>query len=486
MAKRVLAIFLLMSILVSCAKGIPEETIDTKQVPKKTTPETAAASVEEILVPDVPAKDYDGKEFRIFTRGEATGKFWHKDLIAEMDGDMLHDAVYTRNLALEEALNVKITPVWSDVYDMYPAAVNAISARDDAFDVIMAPLSQTNALSTQNCLMNLLTDIPYLDLEKPWWDANSVKDLSIGKALYSVFGDYTIMDEETTWVMYFNKEIQKDHRLENFYDLVESGKWTNDKLHELSLAVTTDLNGDGVLDYSDLYGYQGESYNVLVSLIASDVCYVHRDEDNYPVMIDASAKSRLFDALEATLRYMNDLSASRIFDRDGWGPVEALSKFREGGSLFMMCGMINVMIFRDMEADFGVLPIPKTEIEQEGYYTTLSVYNADSMSVPVSVDDPEMVGIVMEVFSAESRRTVLRAYYDVALTRKSTRDEESRHMIDIIVEGKHFDVGMLFDIGGISTAIMNLVNRKSMDISSAWASLEKKMVSALEKLYAHE
>ena len=59
-------------------------------------------------------------------------------------------------------------------------------------------------------------------------------------------------------------------------------------------------------------------------------------------------------------------------------------------------------------------------------------------------------------------------------------------MIDIIVEGKRFDVGMLFDIGGISTAIMNLVNRKSMDISSAWASLEKKMVSALEKLYAHE
>ena len=39
MAKRVLAIFLLMSILVSCAKGIPEETTDTKQVPKETTPE---------------------------------------------------------------------------------------------------------------------------------------------------------------------------------------------------------------------------------------------------------------------------------------------------------------------------------------------------------------------------------------------------------------------------------------------------------------
>ena len=481
MKKRIIAVLLLMSMLVSCSGTAPEETTETAPAAEETT---ALPEETEPTSPDVPEKDYSGKEFRIFTRGEATGKFWHKDLVAELDGETLNDAVYNRNLALEELLNVKITPVWSDVGDMQPKAVNAITAGDDAFDVLMAPLNQTNSMSTRNYLLNLQSDIPYLDLTKPWWDANSVKDLSIGDTLYCVFGDFTIMDEETTWIVYFNKDIQKDHQLEDFYELVETGKWTNDKFHQLSLAVTTDVDGDGDYDYDDLYGYQGEPYNVLVSLIASDVSYVQRDENNMPVMLDAAGKTRLFDALESTLTYMNDLDACRIFDRDGWGALDALDKYREGGSLFLMCGMINVMLFRDMETDFGILPIPKTDEAQEGYYTTLSVYNADPMSVPVTVSDPEMVGIVMENFSAESRKTVLPAYYDVALTRKSTRDEESRHMIDIIIEGKRFDVGMLFDIGGIASGIQKLVLSKSTDIASTWASLEKSMATALEKLYS--
>ena len=488
MKKRLLTLLfaaLLLTSTVSCS-GTSEQENETTTLPAVT--ETATAAVEtEPTEADVPEKDYAGKEFRIFTRGETTGKFWHKDLAAEeLNGDPLNDAVYNRNIALAEKLNVKITPLWSDTADMQPAATKSITAGDDAFEVMMAPLNQTNSMATKNYLLNLNTDIPYLDLEKPWWDGNSVQDLSIGDTLYSVFGDYTIMDEETTWVMYFNKDIQKDHQLENFYELVETGNWTNDKLHELSLAVTTDVDGDGDYDYEDLYGYQGEQYNALVSLIASDVQYVHRDENNMPVMIDAAAKERLFTALESTLTYMNDLDASRIFDRDGWGALDALAKFREGGSLFMMCGMINVMLFRDMDADFGVLPIPKTDAEQDGYYSTLSVYNADAMSIPVTISDPEMIGIVMETFSAESRKTVLPAYYDVALTRKSTRDEESRHMIDIIIEGKRFDVGMLYDIGGIASSIQKLVMSKSMDIASMWASIEKSMATALEDLYKDE
>ena len=114
------------------------------------------------------------------------------------------------------------------------------------------------------------------------------------------------------------------------------------------------------------------------------------------------------------------------------------------------------------------------------------VYNADAMSIPVTISDPEMIGIVMETFSAESRKTVLPAYYDVALTRKSTRDEESRQMIDIIIEGKRFDVGMLYDIGGIASSIQKLVMSKSMDIASMWASIEKSMATALEDLYKDE
>jgi len=309
MKKRLLALLFAALILTSAVSCGSSEKTETETTNTSAAAETAPETVEtDPTEPDVPEKDYNGKEFRIFTRGEATGKFWHKDLMAEeLNGDPLNDAVYSRNLALAEKLNIQIAPVWSDASDMHTSATQSITAGDDAFDVMMAPLNQTNAMATKNYLLNLNADIPYLNLEQPWWDGNSVRNLSIGDTLYCVFGDYTIMDEETTWVMYFNKDIQKDYQLEDFYALVESGKWTNDKLHELSLAVTTDIDGDGDFDYDDLYGYQGEPYNVLVSLIASDVQYVLRDENNMPIMIDASSKERLFTALESTLTYMNDL-----------------------------------------------------------------------------------------------------------------------------------------------------------------------------------
>jgi len=160
MKKRLLTLLfaaLLLTSTVSCS-GTSEQENETTTLPAVT--ETATAAVEtEPTEADVPEKDYAGKEFRIFTRGETTGKFWHKDLAAEeLNGDPLNDAVYNRNIALAEKLNVKITPLWSDTADMQPAATKSITAGDDAFEVMMAPLNQTNSMATKNYLLNLNTD----------------------------------------------------------------------------------------------------------------------------------------------------------------------------------------------------------------------------------------------------------------------------------------------------------------------------------------
>ena len=262
---------------------------------------------------------------------------------------------------------------------------------------------------------------------------------------------------------------------------METGKWTNDKFYSLSQAATYDLDGDGDLDTDDMYGYLGETYNITVSLIASDVFTVQKDENDIPVMLED--KTRMFEALESALTYMNDTNATLIDYRDGLEALERLQKYRDNEALFTMCGMINVIQFRDLVTDFGILPIPKLDEAQEEYYSTVSYVNADAMSVPTTATDLEMIGIVMETFSAESRNTVLPAYYEVALTRKATRDEESRHMIDLIIEGKRYDIGMLLDLGGIYTEVQNMVSNKKTDVASMWASIEKRMAKNLEKMF---
>ncbi len=477
-----LAFSIVLGLLAGCSGGensgtsTPAETVPV-QSSETEVPETKP------IEPDVPEKDYKGQEFRIFTRGEKMGKFWHKDLAAEMDGDVLHDAIYTRNVTVEEKLGIKIVPVWQDSGSLLTVVQNSVMAGDNSFEVVMAPLNQMYSASRQDLLLNLYTEVPYLDLTKPWWDAHSVSDLTIGDKLYMVTGDHSIMDEETTWVMYFNKDIQKDLRLDDFYDLVNTGKWVNDKFHEICLKATIDKNGDGAITTDDLIGYQGEAFNLPVCLIASGVNFVNRDKDNMPVMIGANEKERMFNAAEAILKWMNDDNASRVESREGWPKaLDSLARFTENGSLFMMCGMINVMLFRDMEADFGVLPIPKTDVDQADYFSTVSYSNCDVMSIPKTVSDPEMAGIVMEVFSSESRKIVLPAYYDISLQRKSTRDEESSHMIDLIITGKRFDVCIMYDLGKVRSNLSTMVGTKSSDFASTWASLEPVLTTDLEAL----
>ncbi len=431
---------------------------------------------------DIPDKTFDGYDFRFLARAESIGKFWHRDIYAETEnGDTLNDAVFARNMAVSEKLDIKISPFWVDSANVTSTASASILAGDDDFDVILAPTSNLNSLARNQYTVDLFT-IPYIDLSKPWWDQNSVNDLSVRNKLYYVYGDFTVMDDEATWIIYFNKEIHNNLKLENFYDLVYSGKWTNDKFYSFAKTATYDLNGDGVVGLEDMYGYLGEGYNLTVSLIGSEALSVRKNSEDVPVMLEST--SRFFEAAESALTYMNDTSATLIADRDGLDNFERLAKFQRGEALFMMCGAINIGVFRDLVADFGLLPIPKLNEEQKGYFTTVSFFNSPGLSVPVTVSDLERTGIVLETFTAESKNILVPAYYDIVLKRKATRDDESADMLDIIFGGKRYDVGMMTNAGGIYDKIVALVAQKSMNVSSTYASLKTMMENELEELFS--
>lgn len=484
MNKRLIASMLLLSIAASAFScGDANTSQDTTASDSEIS--TSAEASESKYVADVPNEKFGGYEFRFLSRSETIGKFWQKDIYAESEnGDTLNDAVYKRNIAVEDALEIKITPIWVDAQDVRTTAQKSIMAGDDEFDIVLAPLNQLDMLAKAD-LVNDLYDVPNLDFSKPWWDQNSVRDLSYGNKLYYVYGDFTITDEEATWIVYFNKEIQRNLQMEDFYQLVYDGKWTNDKLHELSRKATYDLNGDGNLNPADdMYGYLGEAYNITVSLIASNALSIEKDDNDMPVML--SSTDRFFAAVESACEYMNDTSASMISIRDGLTDQERLDKYKSGQALFMMCGMVNVGVFRDLIADFGLLPAPKLDESQEGYYTTLSYTNGMALSVPKTNRDLDRTGIVLETFSAESKNILVPAYYEVALKRKGVRDDESSDMIDIIIEGRRYDIGMLINAGKIYSQVQQLVYDKKSDIASMYASLSSSMETELESAYTGE
>ncbi len=100
---------LLMTLLMLAANlaACGESTTTETQSPNADTAAVETQPVETEIPDDLPDMDYAGAEFRIYTR-ECCEK--HKDgvYMPEQTGDVVDDAVYNRNLTVEERFNVHI------------------------------------------------------------------------------------------------------------------------------------------------------------------------------------------------------------------------------------------------------------------------------------------------------------------------------------------------------------------------------------------
>ena len=246
---RILAMLLAAIMLFStgCAgSSESSETADTTS-----TAETAETAAETELTAELPDKTYGGEEV-MFLTSLNKGYDWYTSYeiyAAEMNGQLINDAVFTRNQQIEELLDIRIAE--TKMENAHTVAKETLIAGDDQFDVVMPYINNTISLATQGLLMDLNT-IPYLGLEKPWWDQRANENMLIADKLFFSTGDIAILDNECTMVMFFNKDMIEQYSLENPYELVKEHKWTIDKVGEMASVVTHDLNGDGKLDVKDV------------------------------------------------------------------------------------------------------------------------------------------------------------------------------------------------------------------------------------------
>ena len=89
---------------------------------------------------------------------------------------------------------------------------------------------------------------------------------------------------------------------------------------------------------------------------------------------------------------------------------------------------------RESDTEFGILPLPKYDESQTGYYTT-SRDGRSMFVIPVDVKDADFAGLITEALAVASNKYVVPAYYDVTLKTKTARDDESSEMLDIIRDG---------------------------------------------------
>ncbi len=485
MKKKLIALLLLSSLLLSsCGESsVNAPSADTAETTAEIKTEEAVETSEfdaRKEVPDnLPEKDFGGKEFRVSTKIGTLYEFYTE----EEDGELINDALYARNLSIEERFNVKIKPVITEADDggtQVNNVLKTVQSGEDAFDMAATYVFTSGQLVMKGIYLNLI-NMPYIDLTQPWW-INGINDnFRVGDSLFVAVGDTSLSTIKLTYAIFYNKRLAESYSLPDLYQLVRDNHWTIDDMISMVTDIYSDVNGDGLRGLEDIYGFVGESAtNLDIYTFAFDIPIVGRDEDNIPILVYNTPKAVA--AVEKINNLYWNTNGSYIAVSD-WGEPSRL--FKSGQALFnTSCLSLAYSTLRDMDDDYGILPYPKWD-ESQTKYLTGAMDNYSVQGIPKTETDTEFAAIITEALNAEAYKQLYPVYYEGALQNKYARDAGTIEMIDLVMQGRSFDMVTLFAGQlGLSTFFRELVAKKSNNFESAYTKREKGALKALDKIIA--
>ena len=477
----ILILVFLCAIFISCAEKNDANTKSPDNINANDANNNSAnAAADSVSVEEAypyPEYDFKGAVINVLARkdGWYEGSQDLNDLtVEEINGEVLNDAVYNRTKKVEEKYNfsLKIIPV----ADPVATVQKSIKAGDDEYQMIQEKLMfMSQTLAPQNYLRNL-QGVLSLNLDAPWYNQNAIKDLSINKKITVLAGDMTINDKGGVIMAVFSKKLSEQYGLENLYNTVKDGKWTLDKLYELMLVTTVDLNGDGKLTLKDdQWGLAIEDYGGWMFSAASGNRLATLDENGIPYMTHLTEKN--ISDYERIKKIMYEKFGRVVTPED----EEHVRVFVENRCFISVDMLSSIAMLRGMDDDFGIIPLPKQDETQKDYITTISPWVSRFFAIPSTCQNTEMVGAVIDAMSRESGNTVMPAYYNNLLNQKIARDEESIEMLKNIFDSVIYDIGSVFNWGNIWDEQHHFFAGKKEDYISYHEKIAGKIQSALDK-----
>lgn len=402
---------------------------------------------------------------------------------------VINDAVRERNNKVEELTGVVVTPVY--VKNVTTAVQDDITSGTGAYDMAMPFLSGAINLAQEGRLYSLNSEdlAPYLDLTMPWWDQGANEAFSISDQMYFSTGDITIMAKISTRALVFNKEMYATlfPGEKSLYEIVEEGTWTYDKLLEMCKKATVE-NGDGKWDYNDKWGLVSETSDPYNYYSAAGESLAAKDADDLPYLTFDTTRSvtvaqRLLEeySKKNTWHICSNSLGTEFGVPDIW--KTSLDIFGEGRALFRTSVFSAIKKLRNYEdgIEFGIIPLPKFDEEQESYYAP-SGAGAYVVVIPISAPDKEFSAYMTQLVACEAKNYLTPAYYETTLKSRDARDDESEKMLDeYIFANLKFDVGSFYNFGGIGTMMQNLAGEGKFDVTSRFESIKDAANDAIEE-----
>lgn len=441
-----------------------------------------ATTVEETKAPqaDLPDVTYTGQTFRVWIQAGEENEY---DFVTQEQetGEPLHDAIFKRNNAIQDRYGITIETTPIAYSDMTSQIRKTVKSGTDEFDFTLVQMVEGTSLALEGIFVPF-SQLEYVDLSKPWWDKAVSSAFSIGGDLLLANGDISPSSFQVTSCMLFNKVLFKKYDMEYPYQLVKDGKWTLDAMYTLLEGKSVDAGNDGFKLEDDTFGLVTWWLDVPYSLYyGAGGMLAKKDETDTPYLdLTYDKNVAIYDKIYKII--IDENAYYSVNDFDG-----IYKTFADGRAFMIDTKFIGLQKLRDMENEYGILPIPKYDGDQENYFSFVNGCS-NMLAVPISNKDLEKTSVLLEALACESYNTVTPILYETFLKRKLTTDAESMEMIDYVLRNRVFDLAYAGMQGGIGTFVRDLLSSKSTDVVSYFdknsKSAKKKLTTMVEKYIA--
>lgn len=359
----------------------------------------------------------------------------------ETDLDNVKQAIYDRNLTVEDRLGVEIDWRWKPCYATADKQAFSTEIENDAktnsgMDAAIDGSVSYNLvpyhIASKGILQNL-NATKYIDLTSPWWPQEYLENMLYKNSVYALVDNASVGTLTNLSCIFFNNTMLEAKKIESPYDLVPKNEWTIGKLRELCKDTYEDTDLDGKKSTGDTFGIATSTYaRVTCWYYGAGIRMSEIDKDGNMVLTGGEIEK-----IDSALKEI-----STLFDNDN-GIINDSTQYKmfdEARAYFYLCVLTQTthMVKDGIEIDYGVAPNPKLNSEQTRYYTHVPNTH-DAWAVPKHATNVDCSSALVELMASESYRQVNDVFFEQNLKIRYAPDEKLAIMYDLIRESIVFD-----------------------------------------------
>lgn len=413
--------------------------------------------------------------------------------LEELEGNTINSEVQERNNFIEE--NYGITFDVSPVQYPNEEIKILIESGTDEYDIISESVDRL-VLGIASRYYWSLDDI--MNIDHPWWDKEAIDALTLGDRHYILAGDAILTDDDHTYLTLYNKDMYKTNSAlsekGDIYDIVRNGEFTIDLYYEMCRAVSK-ADDNGQWGFNATYGNLSHAYGATIMMNGCGIATVAKNENNelYINVMEqnsVNAFSKVYELMSDTQNTQRAelIAGQSTSNPSQYGFAELEEMFVNGRGLFYNTSSQSVSILKsaNLDFEFGVLPIPKLNKEQETYCNTVNRYQSTGLAIPSSVPQSRLSKIAFALqtlgfYNAD----VIRAYYQTTLQLQAVQSDDDAEMLDIVYNNRFYDIGAIYEWGSLVNLYGSVIaNSSANTLASSWEAMETAVKTAMEQAVA--